>query len=228
MGRKLDLDDMLDSADVARILGLAHGNAVSVYRSRYPDFPEPVIERGRCALWLRRDIEKWGKVAGDSRRPRIDATVRRSRLTAFVRRSIYGLRAQRLRLAVDHPTGFDLDFYAHAAWLLRESIRQGIRRTGLRELQPVLDELDAELPHLKDYRDVITHAVDDRMSEWAWFGQFATRLLPRGKVEYLIDSRYDHDKLERFGRRALELLDPVQGVDDPVWGSIDDGRPAAS
>jgi hypothetical protein len=44
---------------VAAELGLASAAVVSVYRSRYPDFPKPRIERGRCRLWLRADVVAW-------------------------------------------------------------------------------------------------------------------------------------------------------------------------
>lgn len=63
MGPKVDVDDLIDSSAVAEMLGLAHRRAVSLYRSRYPDFPKPVVssDAGRCLLWLRQDVEKWAK-----------------------------------------------------------------------------------------------------------------------------------------------------------------------
>lgn len=58
---KYDPAELVDATEVARMLGLSRRNAVSVYRSRYDDFPEPVVDlgKGRCVLWLRRDIERW-------------------------------------------------------------------------------------------------------------------------------------------------------------------------
>jgi predicted DNA-binding transcriptional regulator AlpA len=61
VGRRIDLDDLLDSSGVAVLLDLANPNAVSVYRRRYPDFPKPAFESGRCILWLRGDIEAWAR-----------------------------------------------------------------------------------------------------------------------------------------------------------------------
>jgi predicted DNA-binding transcriptional regulator AlpA len=54
-------EDLLDAHDVARILGLGHPNAVSVYQRRYVDMPRPVVDlgRGRPKLWLRPEIERW-------------------------------------------------------------------------------------------------------------------------------------------------------------------------
>jgi len=72
MGRMVDLDDLIDAAAVARICGLSTRNSVRTYRTRYPDFPAPVIDlgEGRCLLWLRPEIERWN--SSRPRRPRAD------------------------------------------------------------------------------------------------------------------------------------------------------------
>lgn len=57
---RVDPADLIDSAEAADLLGLAGGNVVTVYLSRYADFPRPVVDRGRCRLWLRADIQHWG------------------------------------------------------------------------------------------------------------------------------------------------------------------------
>jgi predicted DNA-binding transcriptional regulator AlpA len=61
MGRHVDLDDLLDATEVATLLGLSSRGAVSVYRQRYEEFPQPAVERasGRCQFWVREDIEAW-------------------------------------------------------------------------------------------------------------------------------------------------------------------------
>lgn len=66
MGRMVDLDDLLEAADVAAVLGLARATAVATYRGRYDDFPAPVWRSrgGRCQLWLRSDVEAWGRDTG--------------------------------------------------------------------------------------------------------------------------------------------------------------------
>lgn len=56
---KVEPDDLVDAVEVATIIGLTNFRGVSVYRHRHTDFPEPVIERGRCLLWLRADVERW-------------------------------------------------------------------------------------------------------------------------------------------------------------------------
>jgi hypothetical protein len=60
MGTDLvDPADLMDSGEVADQLGLSSFRAVSGYRARYTDFPAPVVDRPRCKLWLRQDIERW-------------------------------------------------------------------------------------------------------------------------------------------------------------------------
>jgi predicted DNA-binding transcriptional regulator AlpA len=58
-------EDLIDATEVAALLGLSHRNSVSVYRGRYDDFPEPVVVKSRCLLWLRADIEAWAGRAVD-------------------------------------------------------------------------------------------------------------------------------------------------------------------
>lgn len=66
MGCMVDLDDLIDAAGIASLLGLSHRNSVRVYRKRYEGFPEPVVDlgAGRCLLWLRSEIEAWARATG--------------------------------------------------------------------------------------------------------------------------------------------------------------------
>jgi predicted DNA-binding transcriptional regulator AlpA len=61
---KVDLAELLDATEVASALGLTNWRGVHVYRRRYPQFPQPVIEKGRCMLWRRADIEAWARATG--------------------------------------------------------------------------------------------------------------------------------------------------------------------
>lgn len=56
-------EDLIDSHEVAEILGLSHINSVSTYLRRYADMPRPVVDfgQGRPRLWLRPEIVKWAK-----------------------------------------------------------------------------------------------------------------------------------------------------------------------
>jgi predicted DNA-binding transcriptional regulator AlpA len=59
MGKKVDVDDLVDAREVAEMLGLSSARAVAVYASR--GLPDPIIDRGpnTAKLWLRQDIERW-------------------------------------------------------------------------------------------------------------------------------------------------------------------------
>jgi glutathione-regulated potassium-efflux system ancillary protein KefG len=56
---QVDTDDLIDSTEVAEIVGLASANAVRVYVDRYDDFPQPVIRKGRNVLWSRKEVQLW-------------------------------------------------------------------------------------------------------------------------------------------------------------------------
>ena len=68
MGRRVDVDDLVDAQGVADLLGLAQRNTVSLYQKRYIDMPRPVVDlgQGRCKMWLRREIEAWMSQTGRS------------------------------------------------------------------------------------------------------------------------------------------------------------------
>ena len=68
MGRKVDLDDLIDVGGVAELLGLAHKNSVTTYMRRYDDFPEPAIEfaDGKCRAWVLEDVRDWKRARHNS------------------------------------------------------------------------------------------------------------------------------------------------------------------
>ena len=59
VAKKIDPDELVDPSEAALLLEVGSGNAISVYRRRYADFPRPAVEKGRCVLWLRADLEAW-------------------------------------------------------------------------------------------------------------------------------------------------------------------------
>ncbi len=68
MVRLMDIDELIDVGEVARLIGLSHKNSVSTYLKRYGDFPRPVIEFAdqKCRLWLRPEIQAWvARARGD-------------------------------------------------------------------------------------------------------------------------------------------------------------------
>lgn len=61
---RAEIGDLLNAAEVARLLGLAHREAISTYRRRYEDFPSPRLTKGTCVLWLREDVVRWARSTG--------------------------------------------------------------------------------------------------------------------------------------------------------------------
>ena len=61
MGRRVDLDELLDARGVAELLGVRYPNTVSVYQHRHADMPRPALDLGerRVKLWLRSEIVAW-------------------------------------------------------------------------------------------------------------------------------------------------------------------------
>lgn len=90
-----DLDTLIDAGEVATILGLAHRNSVSTYRSRYTDFPEgrPAPGGGRSRLWTREEILSWHR----------DFRARQSAASEKPSARLEDLVAATARLLVAHP-----------------------------------------------------------------------------------------------------------------------------
>ncbi len=61
MGRLVDVDELVDAHEVARMLGLGHANSVHLYQKRHADMPRPAIDRGprRARLWIRSEMVGW-------------------------------------------------------------------------------------------------------------------------------------------------------------------------
>lgn len=135
-------------------------------------------------------------------------------LCAFARRGIYGARTQRQRMLEAAVVTFDLDFYAFAAWQLREAGRQAQKRmTPMPEVRQnvaqLLEQLDRAIPGLQTFRDEMTHAIDDVNVDHAQLGEFVARLLPGGDVQYVLDPRFeDHEALEDFFAGLVAVLQP--------------------
>ena len=68
----VETEDLIDSNEVALLLGLSHRNTVSQYLTKYPDMPRPVIDLGpkRPRLWLRPEIDSWVQHRQPARRGR--------------------------------------------------------------------------------------------------------------------------------------------------------------
>jgi predicted DNA-binding transcriptional regulator AlpA len=61
---RVDPADLIDNHEVAEIIGISSSKGVSVYRRRYSDFPEPLVQKRQTVLWLREEIEAWARRHG--------------------------------------------------------------------------------------------------------------------------------------------------------------------
>ena|SRR5579859_4643210 len=80
-------EDLIDAQEVARLIGLAQRNSVSLYLRKYADMPRPIIDLGpnRPRLWIRREIEIWVQHRNPVQRgrPRKSSAVQTEQASAF-------------------------------------------------------------------------------------------------------------------------------------------------
>jgi glutathione-regulated potassium-efflux system ancillary protein KefG len=71
MAPMVNTEQLIDSRQLADLIGLSHPNSVSLYQRRYPDMPRPIVDlgRGRPRLWLKPDVVDWlsSRVTGGAR-----------------------------------------------------------------------------------------------------------------------------------------------------------------
>ncbi|MEY2464932.1 MAG: hypothetical protein QOH64_3070 [Acidimicrobiaceae bacterium] len=68
MGRRLDVDKLVGTVEIARLLGVKRPQVVHDWMRRHPDFPAPVLELSRVRVWYWPEVERWAARTG--RRPR--------------------------------------------------------------------------------------------------------------------------------------------------------------
>jgi hypothetical protein len=64
MGRKIDIDQLVGTVEIAQRLGVARPQVVHDWRRRYPEFPAPIAVRSSVGLWYWPDIERWARATG--------------------------------------------------------------------------------------------------------------------------------------------------------------------
>jgi hypothetical protein len=64
MARRVDVDDLVGTAEIAERLGAAHPELIHDWRRRYPDFPAPVARLRIGFIWSWPDIAKWARATG--------------------------------------------------------------------------------------------------------------------------------------------------------------------
>lgn len=61
MGRKVDIDELVSSTEVAERLGVKRLQVVHDWRRRHPEFPTPVLELGRTLIWYWPEVKAWAQ-----------------------------------------------------------------------------------------------------------------------------------------------------------------------
>jgi len=64
VGRKIDVDELVGTAEIAQRLGARNPELVHDWRRRHPDFPQPVARLKIGFVWVWLDIEAWAKRTG--------------------------------------------------------------------------------------------------------------------------------------------------------------------
>ena len=64
MGRKLDLDQLVGSYEIAQRLRVARHQVIHVWRRRHADFPEPVLRLRQALIWYWPEVERWARKTG--------------------------------------------------------------------------------------------------------------------------------------------------------------------
>jgi hypothetical protein len=64
MGRKIDVSELVGTAEIAERLGLARAETVLNWRTRYADFPAPIARVSRAHVWAWSDVERWARDTG--------------------------------------------------------------------------------------------------------------------------------------------------------------------
>ena len=64
MGRRLDVEQLVDAAEIAERLGVSGRQVVQNWVHRYEDFPTPAVRRTRAVLWYWPEVKTWARQTG--------------------------------------------------------------------------------------------------------------------------------------------------------------------
>lgn len=64
MGRKVDVEALVGTHEIAERLGAASPEVVYSWRRRYADFPSPITRLRIGFVWNWPDVEKWARKTG--------------------------------------------------------------------------------------------------------------------------------------------------------------------
>lgn len=217
-------DPLIDAAEVARILGLAHRNSVSTYRSRYRDFPAGtrVPGRGRTLVWPRSEIVAWHEAfiarrdARGTPNPRLDDLVA---ATARLMLSSPGQELSIRQIAAEAGVAHsDLYRYAESKEQLVElataQVAEALRHSLPGTLEGFVSEVASILADLSSARAAPMRVLADRMIRDPSAGT-AAPLLVAELAELIEGDRAEAGTTSHVDPRVLAAC-----IGAMVWGLV--------
>lgn len=64
MGREVDVEQLVGTAEIAARLGVRRPQVVHDWRKRHPEFPQPVAIVSGVRIWCWLDVEGWARSTG--------------------------------------------------------------------------------------------------------------------------------------------------------------------
>jgi predicted DNA-binding transcriptional regulator AlpA len=64
VGRKLDVDELVGTAEIVKRMGLGEQRTVHSWTRRDPTFPAPVVKLERAMIWYWPEVEEWARKTG--------------------------------------------------------------------------------------------------------------------------------------------------------------------
>jgi predicted DNA-binding transcriptional regulator AlpA len=64
VGRRVDVDDLVGTVDIAKRLGVKRPQVVHDWIRRHEDFPEAVATLSNVRVWDWADIQRWAEKTG--------------------------------------------------------------------------------------------------------------------------------------------------------------------
>lgn len=115
--------------------------------------------------------------------------------------------------------GHDVDYYAWESVrilkIANKVVGAGLR--GASEVDRAREALRNEAPLLESFRDQVTHVEDNRGADDITYFADAVRLLPGGRVEYVVEPRYrKHDLLGSLVAAAEAALLTLAASDNEI------------
>jgi hypothetical protein len=64
VGRRIDVDQLVGTAEIAKRLGVKRPQVVHDWRKRHEDFPAPVARLSQVWIWNWPEVERWARATG--------------------------------------------------------------------------------------------------------------------------------------------------------------------